>query len=96
MAAYLVGRLQMRDPSWRTEYGPKTAELVAKHGGRFLVRGAAPERLEGQGALPSGIVVLEFPSAAQAKAFYNDPAYAPLIKLRQSGSDLDLVVVDGV
>jgi uncharacterized protein (DUF1330 family) len=96
MAAYLIGRLQMRDPSWRTEYGPKTAELITKHGGRFLVRGGVPERLEGHTPQPSGIVVVEFPSAAQAKAFYNDPAYAPLIKLRQSGSDLDLVVVDGV
>ena len=96
MAAYLVGRLNMRDPSWRTEYGPKTSELVTKHGGRFLVRGAAPERLEGNTPMPSTVVVLEFPSMAQAKAFYNDPAYAPLIKLRQSGSDLDLVAVEGV
>ena len=84
MPAYAIGRLQMRDPSWVAEYGPKTAALVAKHGGRYLVRGVA-ERLEGHGALPSSIVVLEFPSMAQAKAWYNDPEYAPLIKLRQSG-----------
>ena len=96
MAAYAIGRLTMRDPSWRAEYGPKTAELVAKHGGRYLAVGGAMERLEGQGALPSGIVILEFPSMAQAKAWYNDPAYAPLIKLRQSGSDLDFVLVNGV
>ena len=50
----------------------------------------------GQGALPSAIVILEFPSMAQAKAWYNDPAYAPLIKLRQSGSDLDFVLVEGL
>ena len=96
MPAYAIGRLQMRDPSWRAEYGPKTAALVTKHGGRYLVRGGAAERLEGQGALPSAIVVLEFPSMAQAKAWYNDPAYAPLIKLRQAGSDLDFVLVEGV
>jgi uncharacterized protein (DUF1330 family) len=95
MAAYAIGRLTMRDPSWRTEYLPKTAELIAKHGGRYVVRGGAMERLEGQGALPSAIVVLEFPSMAHAKAWYNDPAYAPLIKLRQTGSDLDFVLVDG-
>jgi uncharacterized protein (DUF1330 family) len=96
MAAYAIGRLEMRDPSWRAGYGPKAAELVAKHGGRYLARGGAMERLEGQGALPSSIVILEFPSMAQAKAWYNDPAYAPLIKLRQSGSDLDLVLVEGL
>lgn len=70
--------------------------MVAKHGGKYLVRGRAKEWLEGTGQLPSGIVVLEFPSMAQAKAWYNDPAYAPLIKLRQKGSDLDFVLVVGV
>ena len=86
----------MRDPSWLAEYVPKTTELIAKYGGRYVVRGGASERLEGQGALPSAIVVLEFPSMAHAKAWYNDPAYAPLIKLRQTQSDLDFVLVEGV
>jgi uncharacterized protein (DUF1330 family) len=54
----------MRDPSWRQEYGPKTEALVAKYGGKYLVRGGAMERLEGTGQLPSVIVVLEFPSMA--------------------------------
>ena len=43
--------------------------------------------------MPSAIVVIEFPSMAAAKAWYSDPAYAPLIKLRQSGSDLDFILV---
>jgi uncharacterized protein (DUF1330 family) len=96
MAAYAIGRLDMRNPSWVQEYGPKTAALVAKHGGKYLVRGGAMERLEGSGTLPSLIVVLEFPSMAQAKAWYNDPEYAPLITLRQTGSDLDFILVEGL
>jgi uncharacterized protein (DUF1330 family) len=96
MPAYAIGRLEMRDPSWRQEYGPKTEALVAKHGGKYLVRGGAMERLEGTGQLPSVIVVLEFPSMAQAKAWYHDPEYAPLIKLRQTGSDLDFILVEGI
>ncbi len=31
-----------------------------------------------------------------AKAWYNDPAYAPMIKLRQSGSIAELVLVEGL
>jgi uncharacterized protein (DUF1330 family) len=60
------------------------------------VRGGKPEQLEGQGPLPDAIVVLEFPSIERAKAWYNDPEYAPLITLRQKGSDLDFVLVEGV
>lgn len=96
MAAYAIGRLQMRNPSWVTEYGPKTGELVKKHGGRYLVRGGAMETLEGNAPLPSVVVVIEFPSMAQARAWYHDPDYAPLIKLRQGGSDLDFVLVEGL
>jgi uncharacterized protein (DUF1330 family) len=88
MPAYAIGRLQMRDPSWAKAYGPKVAELVKKHGGRYVVRGGAMERLEGHGDLPS--------SMAQARAWYHDPAYAPMIKLRQSGSDLDFVLIEGL
>jgi uncharacterized protein (DUF1330 family) len=87
---------QMRDPSWLHDYGPKTAALVAKHGGKYLVLGGTMERLEGTGPLPSVIVLLEFPSMAQAQAWYHDPEYAPLIMLRQTGSDLDFVLVEGV
>jgi len=96
MAAYAIGRLKVRDASWREPYRAKVPALVAKHGGRYLVRGGAMETLEGNAALPDGIVVLEFPSMEKARAFYNDPEYAPLIKLRQSGSDLDFVLIEGV
>jgi uncharacterized protein (DUF1330 family) len=96
MAAYIIGRVQMRDPSWVAEYGPKVGELVKKHGGKFIVRGGKMEKLEGKETLPSVTVVLEFPSMDQARAWYNDPAYAPMIKLRQTGSDAELTLVEGV
>ena len=97
MAAYVIVRiLEMHNSAWREEYVPKTNALVQKHGGRFMVRGGAQESLEGGGKLPNRIVVLEFPSMEHAKAWHNDPEYAPLIKLRQSGCDAELVLVEGV
>lgn len=96
MTAYAIGHLEVRDPAWMEEYRPKVAALIEKHGGRYLVAGGAMETLEGTAALPSGLVVLEFPSMAEAKAWYADADYAPMITLRQSGSDLDLVLVDGI
>lgn len=94
--AYAIGRLTMRDPSWVREYGPKIAALVKKHGGQFLVRAGKMETLEGGGSLPSAMVVLEFPSMDQARAWYQDPEYGLMVTLRQSGSDLDLVLVEGL
>jgi uncharacterized protein (DUF1330 family) len=96
MAAYVIGRLEMRDPSWIEKYRGTVPSIVAKHGGKYLVRGGKMETLEGKAALPTSYVVLEFPSMDQARAFYHDPAYAPFIALRQSGSDLEMVLVEGL
>jgi uncharacterized protein (DUF1330 family) len=96
MPAFAIGRLKMSDPSWVAEYGPKTAALVQKHGGRYVIRNQKSERLEGSGPLPDVIVVLEFETMEKARAWYTDPEYAPMIKLRQKGSELDFVLVEGV
>ena len=96
MAAYAIGSLTIRDSSWVAEYLPKTLALVEKHGGRYLARGRPTAVLEGDAAPPSAVVVLEFPSIEAAKAWYDDPDYAPLIRLRQSGATLEFILVEGL
>jgi uncharacterized protein (DUF1330 family) len=98
MAAYVVGFYTMWDHSFRKSYGDQTVKLVEKHGGRFLVRPACSwEVLEGQPPRPDpGMVLTEFPSTDAAKAWYHDREYQPLIKFRQTGSKLDLMLVQGL
>jgi uncharacterized protein (DUF1330 family) len=96
MKAYAIGSVQMRDDSWVKDYAAKTEAIVARHGGRYLVRGATMEKLEGAGPLPHVMVVIEFPSMVHARAWHSDPEYAPLIKLRQAGCDIDLVLAEGM
>ena len=96
MQASAIGTVQMRDPSWVEEYLAKLQPLLEKHGGRCLVRAWSMEKLEGTAPLPSVLVVLEFPTMDHARAWYRDPEYAPLIKLRQGGSDVELILAEGV
>ena len=96
MPAYLVGGVDVSDPSWVEEYGPKVQALVEKHGGRYLVRGGEMDVVEGTTPASRVMVVVEFPSLENARAWYNDPEYAPLIKLRQTGSEAEIVLVDGL
>lgn len=78
MGAYVIACLEVRDTAWRTAYSPKTAELIRKHGGKVLAPFASKvEVLEGNAKLPTNVVIIEFPSNEQAKAWYNDPEYAP-------------------
>jgi len=96
MPAYVIGRLQVHDAAWGAEYGERIRPLLEKHGGRYLVRAVQLETLEGGAPLPSAMVVLEFPSLEHARAWYHDPDYAPLIRLRQSGSEAEIVLADGL
>jgi uncharacterized protein (DUF1330 family) len=96
MAAYMIGRIQLRDTSWLEKYRATVPSIVARHGGKYLVRGGQMDRLEGTEPLPSSYVVIEFPTMEKARAFYDDPEYKPFIELRKKGSDLEMVAVEGL
>ena len=95
MLAYAIGRLEIRDPSWRAEYGQRILPLLEKHGGRYLVRGGAVTVLEGDWH-PDRLVVVEFASVAAARAWWESPDYAELKALRQRSVRTEMVVVEGV
>lgn len=96
MAAYIIGQITVTDPSWLEEYVPKVQAQVESHGGRYLARNTEIEKLEGPDALPSAAVILEFPSAAKAKEWYNSSEYQPFIKARQAGSTGNLLLLEGL
>jgi uncharacterized protein (DUF1330 family) len=94
MAAYVIGEIEVMDPSAYDEYRKQVPATVSKYGGRFVVRGGKAETLEG-GWSPKRIVALEFPSVEQAQKWYRSSEYAPLIKLRQRASRGKLILVEG-
>jgi uncharacterized protein (DUF1330 family) len=101
MAAYIIGlrRSEPRGTAWLEAYLPKTAALIAKHGGTVLSGGNAPQALmalEGAAKPPLSVVIVEFPSRAHAQAFHNDPDYAPLKQLRQANIAMEVFVVEPV
>lgn len=91
---YLIGEIDVHDPETYAKYTAQTPVAIAKHGGRFLVRGGTCEPREG--AAPKGrVVVIEFPSMDAAKTFYASEDYQPLIPIRQSASSGRLFLVEG-
>jgi uncharacterized protein (DUF1330 family) len=94
MSAYVIAEIEVVDPAAYEEYRKQVLAIVTRYGGKFLVRGGKVEPKEG-GWTPKRIVVLEFPSMAQAQKFYDSTEYAPLIKLRQKASKGKLILVEG-
>jgi uncharacterized protein (DUF1330 family) len=94
MAAYVIGEIEVTDPAVYEDYRKQVMAVVTQYGGRFLVRGGKVDPKEG-GWNPKRIVVLEFPSTAQALEWYRSAEYAPLIELRQRASRGKLILVEG-
>jgi uncharacterized protein (DUF1330 family) len=76
------------------EYRNLAQVAVAHYGGRYLVRGAPYETLEGSWQ-PQRLVVLEFPGMEAARKFYDSPEYAAARAARAGVSDFDMLLVEG-
>ena len=94
MAAYLIANIEVRDPSLYDEYRKRVPATIAAHGGRYLARGGATEMLEGTFDFKR-FVIVEFPSVAAIRGWYDSPEYRPLKELRQRASSGMLMIVEG-
>jgi uncharacterized protein (DUF1330 family) len=90
---YWIVRADVADPEQYKLYVAANAKPLKEYGARFLVRGGNFETMEG--ASRGRNVVLEFPSYEAALACWKCPDYQAAIKLRESVSTFDLIVVEG-
>ncbi len=90
---YWVVRGEIKDPEEYKKYVAANTEPLARYGARFLVRGASPERREGE-ARPRNVVV-EFPTIEAARACYDDATYRKAAALRDGVADLDFIIIEG-
>lgn len=95
MAAYIVVNVNVREPAKYEEYKRLVKPTVEAYGGRFLVRGGATEVLEGNW-MPKRFVIVEFPTAAQAKAWWESAEYAGPKAIRQATSDTEMILATGI
>ena len=96
MPAYVIAYAgDVRDAAVLQEYRRRNADAVTGHGGRFLARGGAVDVLEGPWPWER-CVIMEFPDAGAARAWYESEEYAPLKAMRQAASTTQLILVEGV
>jgi len=95
LAAYFIVDLDIQDPAAFEEYRKLVPATIERYGGRYLVRGGALETLEGSWR-PKRVIVLEFPSLAQAKRWYDSAEYRGPKALRLKTAKANLILVEGV
>jgi uncharacterized protein (DUF1330 family) len=98
MTVYMVAQVQVLDPEQWERYKEIASREIARHGGRYLTRGARPEVEEADWNQPEDlqINIAAFPSLRQAHAWYNSPEYAKALTFRKVAVRRRLFFVNGI
>ncbi|AWE51095.1 MULTISPECIES: DUF1330 domain-containing protein [Streptomyces] len=95
MPAYAIAHLRDVTPHAEVaEYIDRITATFEPYGGRFLVHGTAHETVEGD--WPGAVVMIAFPTLAEARAWWESPAYREIAPLRTRHARGDIILVDGV
>jgi uncharacterized protein (DUF1330 family) len=81
--------------SIQQEYAKLAREILPKYGARYLARSQENILLEGEGATPCCMAILEFPNMDAAKRWYGSPENQEAAKVRQSGARFRIVAIQG-
>ncbi|MBV1879097.1 MAG: DUF1330 domain-containing protein [Pseudomonadales bacterium] len=94
MKTYLILDFKITDADKFMQYVQQIPAYIQRHQGKYIVEGVKPEVVEGSWQ-PDTLVVLEFPSAGQARDFLDDPDVQPLFVIRHAATESNLVLVEG-
>lgn len=94
MAAYVISEVEVLDEQRADVYRELAASSIARHGGRYLARGRRPDAVEGTWPAARRMVIVEFPSIADARRWYASPEYAQALEVRGEALDRRLLFVD--
>lgn len=95
MTAYVIFiRDSIKDAEEMATYGKKAGGARGDHPITPLAFYGAVETLEGPKV--DGVVLLSFPDAAAAHAWYDSPAYQDALQHRLKGADYRVCIVDGL
>jgi uncharacterized protein (DUF1330 family) len=99
MPAYIGFLIDIHDNEAFSEYAKAAAPTYAPYGGSFALRGPIVDVLEGTLEVQDDIrlVVIQFPTLEQARAWWESDQYRPLVRLREPPvAQSRAFLVDGV
>jgi uncharacterized protein (DUF1330 family) len=99
MPVYMFSEAKLKDPEKYDQYTSALSDIVAKHGGRCLVRGGSIKPLfkgrELERRYPDEVIIVEFPSEAEHRRCFTSPEYQAIVPLREAGADIRAVLLQG-
>src|SRR3954471_24797591 len=94
-SAYILANVEVTNPEQYEEYKKLSTIAMKAHGAEVCLRGGKADVLEGDWS-PKRVVLLKFPSADQARKFYDSTEYAAAKRARAGAAVTRMVLVEGV
>ena len=91
--AFVVGQMTLKNEEKWAEYRGQVLATLMPWRGELVFRGNQVKALSGE-CPHADIVVIRFPSLADADGWHNSPAYQALIPLRQEAADVVLTTYE--
>jgi uncharacterized protein (DUF1330 family) len=96
MHAYLIVDTQLTDPELYETYKVQAKPIVEKFGGEYLARGGDLTLKETDLWAPVRVVVIRFPTMAQAHAFYDSEEYQKVLPIGRGAAKRTVFFVEGM
>ncbi len=84
------------DESIQEQYAKLARDILPKYGARYLARSQHNALLEGDGAAPCCMAILQFPSMDAVRRWYDSPENQSAAKVRQSGAKFCIIAIEGL
>jgi uncharacterized protein (DUF1330 family) len=94
MTAYVHVNIRIKDPARQAALVPRFQAALEAAGGRIVHFGPVARTLEGEVTPLPLAGVFEFPTLAEAMAFYQSPEYAPIKVERDAAQEARMFIVD--
>jgi uncharacterized protein (DUF1330 family) len=94
MSAYFVANIRIHDQQEYDKYLASVDEVFAKFNGKYLALDEHPCVLEGSWDYTK-IILIEFPSEKELRAWYESEDYQAILKYRLQGAQCDSLLVKG-
>ncbi len=96
MATYLVVDTELTQPERYEDYKRLAKPIVEHYGGEYLARGGELTRRETDLWDPKRLVLIRFPSAEQARRFYESAEYQEALQISKESARRTVVFLEGL
>lgn len=92
MPAYVISRIRVTDEARFAKYREASIPVATKFGAEYLARSNKVEALDGTYD-GRRLVIIKFPDAKTARAFWNSPEYRAAREFRLGAAEIDIWLV---